>query len=198
MERAYFPWIGALHVLLDSLIDRAADTESGHHSLVDHYASIEEAAARLSRSPRALSGHQDGPRRHSARDDPRGDDELLPVDAACHRARGGVVARGVLEAMGTLGHAHDVVLRARRAAGRLLGAVSRDHPSSVLPSKPCTGNSSIGLSTCRRVSARHDRAWKLDRRGLRRVGVQHPAFVSPESGPGASASGSRSHRTDRL
>jgi len=47
-ERAYFPWIGTLHVLLDSLIDRHDDLEAGQHCLIDHYASAEEAAARLS------------------------------------------------------------------------------------------------------------------------------------------------------
>ncbi len=47
LRRAYFPWIGALHVLLDSLVDRAADARSGHRSLVGHYAGAEEMAARL-------------------------------------------------------------------------------------------------------------------------------------------------------
>jgi tetraprenyl-beta-curcumene synthase len=47
MEAAYFPWIGALHVLLDSLIDLPEDIDAGQHSLVDHYASPEEIASRL-------------------------------------------------------------------------------------------------------------------------------------------------------
>jgi tetraprenyl-beta-curcumene synthase len=47
IERAYFPWIGALHVLLDSLVDREADTRTGHHSLVGHYADERHAAQRL-------------------------------------------------------------------------------------------------------------------------------------------------------
>jgi tetraprenyl-beta-curcumene synthase len=46
-ESAYFPWIGALHVLLDSLIDRSEDVAAGQHCLVDHYDSAEEAAIRL-------------------------------------------------------------------------------------------------------------------------------------------------------
>lgn len=46
-ESAYFPWIGALHILLDSLIDRSEDVAAGHHCLVDHYASDVEAAIRL-------------------------------------------------------------------------------------------------------------------------------------------------------
>ncbi len=47
IERAYFPWIGALHLLLDSLIDRADDVRAGRHSLVEHYASPRELADRL-------------------------------------------------------------------------------------------------------------------------------------------------------
>ncbi len=48
LEAAYFPWIGALHVLLDSLVDQSADVAAGHHSLVAHYATPAETAARMS------------------------------------------------------------------------------------------------------------------------------------------------------
>jgi tetraprenyl-beta-curcumene synthase len=44
---AYFPWVGALHVLLDSLVDRDLDLRRGEHSLVDHYAGPQDAAERL-------------------------------------------------------------------------------------------------------------------------------------------------------
>jgi len=47
IDRTYFPWAGALHVLLDSLVDQPADASSGHRSLVAHYSRPEEAAARL-------------------------------------------------------------------------------------------------------------------------------------------------------
>jgi tetraprenyl-beta-curcumene synthase len=47
-ENAYFPWVGALHVLLDSLVDRSEDISTGHHSLVENYPSPEATAARLS------------------------------------------------------------------------------------------------------------------------------------------------------
>ncbi len=46
-EDAYFPWIGALHVLLDSIVDRGDDARIGQHSLVEHYKSPHEAAIRL-------------------------------------------------------------------------------------------------------------------------------------------------------
>ncbi|MGH2854522.1 MAG: DUF2600 family protein [Solirubrobacteraceae bacterium] len=47
IEEAYFPWIGSLHLLLDSLVDRREDAAAGQRSLLDYYASPQEAAARL-------------------------------------------------------------------------------------------------------------------------------------------------------
>jgi tetraprenyl-beta-curcumene synthase len=47
IERAYFPWIGALHTLLDSLIDQPEDLAGGQHSLVGHYGSAAVTAGRL-------------------------------------------------------------------------------------------------------------------------------------------------------
>jgi tetraprenyl-beta-curcumene synthase len=47
IERAYFPWIGALHTLLDSLIDQPDDLASGQHSLITHYGSPVVAAGRM-------------------------------------------------------------------------------------------------------------------------------------------------------
>jgi tetraprenyl-beta-curcumene synthase len=65
-EEAYFPSISALHVLLDSLIDRACDLEHGHHNLIDHYSSPAEAAHRLAwiagRAVRGAEALPDGAR----------------------------------------------------------------------------------------------------------------------------------------
>jgi tetraprenyl-beta-curcumene synthase len=47
LESSYFPWIGSLHTLLDSLIDRDEDEAGGQKSLIDYYASREEAITRL-------------------------------------------------------------------------------------------------------------------------------------------------------
>jgi tetraprenyl-beta-curcumene synthase len=47
IERAYFPWIGALHSLLDSLVDRAEDRGHGQRSLLDYYRSPADVASRL-------------------------------------------------------------------------------------------------------------------------------------------------------
>lgn len=48
VEELYWPWMGALHTLLDSLIDRAEDAETGQQNLLDHYSSTEEVAERMS------------------------------------------------------------------------------------------------------------------------------------------------------
>jgi tetraprenyl-beta-curcumene synthase len=47
LERAYYPWVGALSTLLDSVVDRSRDNAEGQKSLIDHYTSPEETAKRL-------------------------------------------------------------------------------------------------------------------------------------------------------
>jgi tetraprenyl-beta-curcumene synthase len=47
LERAYFPWIGALHSMLDQLIDVEEDARAGQNNLIELYGSTREAAARM-------------------------------------------------------------------------------------------------------------------------------------------------------
>jgi tetraprenyl-beta-curcumene synthase len=47
IDRAYFPWIGALHSLLDSLVDRREDREGSRPCLLNYYPSPAEEATRL-------------------------------------------------------------------------------------------------------------------------------------------------------
>ena len=49
VQNAYFPWIGALHSLLDNLVDAAEDRATGQHNLIGLYTSPQEAAARMGR-----------------------------------------------------------------------------------------------------------------------------------------------------
>jgi tetraprenyl-beta-curcumene synthase len=49
VEDAYFPWVGALHSLLDNLVDVAEDRATGQHSLIGLYSSPLQAAARIGR-----------------------------------------------------------------------------------------------------------------------------------------------------
>lgn len=44
---AYFPWIGALHSLLDILVDVSEDRATAQHSLIGGYSCTQEAAARM-------------------------------------------------------------------------------------------------------------------------------------------------------
>lgn len=114
---AYRPWISALHVLLDSLIDRAQDLEQSNRNLIDLYSSPAEAAHRLewiaARAAHAAESLPDGAR-HALIVAAMTSYYLSAPDAA---APGTVlVARRVLERMGTLARPTMAVLRARRAS----------------------------------------------------------------------------------
>ncbi len=43
IDRAYFPWIGGLHSLLDNLIDKREDEAAGHRSLIEYYGPLRTA-----------------------------------------------------------------------------------------------------------------------------------------------------------
>jgi tetraprenyl-beta-curcumene synthase len=124
MEIAYFPWIGALHVLLDSLIDHAADTQAGHHSLVAHYASPEEAAVRIGAiAARAMCATAAVPQasQHAL---------ILAAMASFYLSAPGAeapdarpVVRQVMEAMGAHARPTMAMLRVRREAERMLANI---------------------------------------------------------------------------
>jgi tetraprenyl-beta-curcumene synthase len=119
MHDAYFPWIGALHVLLDSLIDRGEDACAGHHSLVDRYRSVEETAARLREIAVRATHATDslpGSAHHAL---------LLAAMASFYlsapKAQGpetAAIAGHVLEAMGAMAAPTMTVFALRRAAAR--------------------------------------------------------------------------------
>jgi tetraprenyl-beta-curcumene synthase len=125
-ERAYFPWIGALNLLLDSFIDQVADFESGHHSLVDHYDSLEQAAERLGViAARAMQATESVPEstQHALILAAMTSFYLSAPAAATPEA--GIVSQHVLAAMDSLAAPAMMVLRARRRAGRVIqGAFS--------------------------------------------------------------------------
>ncbi|HSZ14653.1 MAG TPA: DUF2600 family protein [Solirubrobacteraceae bacterium] len=124
---AYFPWVSALHVLLDSLVDRTKDLEHGHHNLIDHYTSPAEAAQRLSwiaaRAVQAAEALPDGAR-HAM---------IVAAMTSFYLSMQTTAAPGtllaterVLEAMGELATPTMTVLRARHAAARLLAGARPD------------------------------------------------------------------------
>jgi tetraprenyl-beta-curcumene synthase len=130
IEQAYFPWIGALHVLLDSLIDRSEDRDAGRPGLVEHYGSPEEMAValtllatRASACARALSqGH-----RHTMLLTAMTGHYLSAPAASLPDALG--ATRGVLRAVGGLAAPTMLMLNARRATTR-----SASIPVASLPS----------------------------------------------------------------
>lgn len=132
IERAYFPWIGALHSLLDSLVDHEEDIASGERGLIDCYPSRVEAAARM----QTIAG--EALRRAGAL--PYGRRHELIVAAMTsfyiceiHRSRAPLaqlVAPSVLDAIGGLAAPTMAILRMRRTLRRARGAPARSAFSS--------------------------------------------------------------------
>lgn len=120
VEHAYFPHAGALHVLLDSLLDSDADRLSGHHSLVSHYASAEVEAQRLALLAQdARAGLCALPQGHRH--------EAVLAAMACFYLAGCTATqqcarRAVLAQLGPVASAAMAVLRLRRALSRGLRA----------------------------------------------------------------------------
>ncbi|MGO9320931.1 MAG: DUF2600 family protein [Solirubrobacteraceae bacterium] len=126
-ERAYFPWIGSLHVLLDSLIDRHDDIQAGQHCLIDHYASAEEAAARLSAiAARAMRATELLPRsvQHTTILAAMAGFYLSAPSTSAPAAM--LASQRVLKTMGTVVTPTMAVHRARRAAGRRFAGAGVD------------------------------------------------------------------------
>jgi tetraprenyl-beta-curcumene synthase len=140
VEGAYFPWVGALHVLLDSLVDRAADVASGEHSLVEHYASSEEAATRLSaiaaRALRATETLADSSQ-HAVILAAMTSFYLSAPDASAPAST--LVTRRVLEAFGALATPTMLVLRARRAVAGAGAGAGRLAPAFRAATARCCG-----------------------------------------------------------
>jgi len=130
IEGAYFPWIGALHSLLDNLVDIAEDYATGQRSLVGCYASSLDAATRLQLlSERALSAAEELPvgRGHVLVLAAMASFYLSTPEASAPAAR--PVAQAVLEALGEPARLSMLVfrsrLRLRRLAPRAPGGPAR-------------------------------------------------------------------------
>jgi tetraprenyl-beta-curcumene synthase len=69
LDALYFPSVGALTVLLDDMVDRDDDLDSGQHNYLDHYRDERQAADRiglLAERARAATTHLRAGRRHRA------------------------------------------------------------------------------------------------------------------------------------
>ena len=116
IERAYFPWIGGLHSLLDNLIDKHEDEAAGHRSLVEYYGPRGAAERMRWLTVQALD---------SARELPRANDHLVLVVGMigsylsvpeARTAELEPVASAVLGAVGPLAKPTLLVFKLRRAA----------------------------------------------------------------------------------
>lgn len=126
LHRAYYPWIGALHTLLDSLVDHDEDTSAcGQRSLIDYYASPGEVAVRMEgiatsalRRAVALPGGHNHTMLIAAMA------SFYLSDPHAGRPDASAAKRGVMAAMGRLATPTMVVMRARQVAGLLAGGRS--------------------------------------------------------------------------
>jgi tetraprenyl-beta-curcumene synthase len=115
IERAYFPWIGALSTLLDSVVDQQADRSENQQSLIDHYGSPQIAAERMKMiTLKAVDAISELPDAEHHR-------LILAAMAAFFHATPqastpevGIVTQGVFEAMGNQAIPALLLLRARR------------------------------------------------------------------------------------
>jgi tetraprenyl-beta-curcumene synthase len=124
IEWAYFPWIAALHTLLDGLIDQTEDALAGHHNLVSHYVSEREAADRLSgiarRSVQLADGLPHG-NVHVVILSAMASYYLVNPEASLPQAR--QVRQAVLDALGSPTPAALLIFRIRRLATSLVRLV---------------------------------------------------------------------------
>jgi tetraprenyl-beta-curcumene synthase len=121
IEDAYFPWIGALHSLLDNLVDIAEDYATGQRSLVGCYASSLDAATRMrllaERSLRAAENLPDS-RGHVLILAAMASFYLSTPEASAPAARS--VAHAVQDALGEPAQLSLLVFRSRLALRRLV------------------------------------------------------------------------------
>jgi len=120
IDRAYFPWIGGLHSLLDSLVDRREDAEQHQRSLLGYYPSPTTAAIALSSlALRGRSAIERLPNR-------RAHEVILTAMCSyylsapqCYTAEGQEITRSLTRALGLPLHVAIMLFRVRRLAATL-------------------------------------------------------------------------------
>jgi tetraprenyl-beta-curcumene synthase len=124
IESAYFPSIGALHSLLDHLVDRGEDAAAGQRNLIDYYPTTERAAERMwilaRRAALAAEALPQADHRHTI---------VLAAmtanylsDPAAAAPATAPIARTVTDAIGALIAPSLLVFKARALAGELASA----------------------------------------------------------------------------
>lgn len=118
---AYFPWVGALHSLLDSLADRAEDLATGRRGLIDYYDSPDEAADRIATiATEAMSQVSELPGGHSHALIVAAMTSFYLCDLSMSSSPHARLATpAVLDAIGRLARPTMLILSTRRATGRV-------------------------------------------------------------------------------
>jgi tetraprenyl-beta-curcumene synthase len=120
IENAYFPWIGALHSLLDHLVDRAQDARTAQRNLLDYYALPADAAARMQTlAQRAACAACGLPRARAHTVVLAGMTAYYLSDPGASAPDAAPIARDVRKAIGGLMTPALLVLKTRRLAGTL-------------------------------------------------------------------------------
>jgi tetraprenyl-beta-curcumene synthase len=132
IDDAYFPWIGALHSLLDNIVDREEDVRTNQPSLVGYYASPAQAAARLQvLATAAVSRARALPhgRRHVIILAAMAGNYLSNPEANAPDVRD--VAQSVLDAIGDLATPTLLVFKLRRLGGGVGDTAPVDRPATT-------------------------------------------------------------------
>jgi tetraprenyl-beta-curcumene synthase len=120
IEEAYWPWIGALHSLLDGLIDEPEDTAVAQRSLLSYYDSPQEAASRLQTLARgalhAISPLPDA-HEHAVLLSGMASYYLTTPEASSPAAQ--LISRRLIDTLGPMTRASMVILSTRRTAERI-------------------------------------------------------------------------------
>jgi tetraprenyl-beta-curcumene synthase len=120
IEDAYWPWVGALHSLLDSLVDESEDAAVAQRSLLDYYSTPGEAAARLQLLAReALSTVRSLPDAHEHVLVLAGMAGFYLTAPEVSSPTAKLASRSVIEALGPIIRPSMAVLGVRRTASRI-------------------------------------------------------------------------------
>jgi tetraprenyl-beta-curcumene synthase len=134
IDDAYFPWIGALHSLLDNIVDRQEDAITDQRNLVSYYASPAQAAVRL----RVLAVKAVG----RARALPRGERHAIILAAMAGNYLSTpeanapdvkAVSQSVLEAIGDLATPTLLVFKVRRLGSGATDTAVSDSTAMTTP-----------------------------------------------------------------
>jgi tetraprenyl-beta-curcumene synthase len=122
IDRAYYPSIGALHSLLDSLVDRREDCEGGRRCLLDYYHSpVEEANCLGGLAARARECCVCLPSSHAHRVILTAMCSYYLSAPECNTAEGHTITRALTLALGFPLNAAIAMFRARRLAAAVTG-----------------------------------------------------------------------------